>query len=373
MKTINNKDLTIILVLKGRDAFTIRWFEHAKKFNLPYNVIVADGGSDTGLENELCMKGFHEHVSYEYVRYPYDENYKIYYKKVLSALMKVETPYVLLASNDDFYFFDALNESVSFLNDNTNYVSSRGEIWDFSVLPTLKFGIPLEESAIYGNLSNVSKLYEHPTVLGNCALERVVDFSSKSNSIWHDVIRTINLKETYIELIKSDINDFHLGDILISYILASQGKIHRGQELYMFHQCHSDMLALSVYFESPLDWIGESGWDSDFNKFLDVVALQISKIDQIEFYEAKFKFLKIYTDILIIKRIKDYYRLLPKDAKNNFNLPMFLRLKFRKYKTFYGLLKFIYSVFSSEKELNQIPRIFIPKIDAIESFLKNRY
>jgi len=372
MNSINNEDLTIILVLKGRDAFTIRWFEHAKKFNLPYNVIIADGGSDTGLENELYKKGFHEHVRYEYVRYPYDENYKIYYEKVLSTLIKVETPYVLLASNDDFYFFDTLNESISFLKDNPDYVSSRGEIWDFSVLPILKFGISLEESNIYGSLSNITKLYKHPTVLGDCALERVVDFSHKSNSIWHDVIRTVNLKEAYIELIKSEINDFHLGESLISYILASQGKIHRSQELYMFHQCHSDMLALSVCFESPLDWMCESGWDLDFNKFLDVVALQISKVDQIEFYEAKFKFLKIYTDILIIKRIKNYYQLLSKDSKNNFNFPEFLRLILKKYKIFFKLLKFIYSMFSSKKELNQIPRIFIPKIDAIAIFLKNR-
>ena len=71
---------------------------------------------------------------------------------------KVETPYVLLASNDDFYFFDALNESVSFLNENAEYVSSRGELWDFSVLSTLKRGIALEKSVIYGSIINISKL-----------------------------------------------------------------------------------------------------------------------------------------------------------------------------------------------------------------------
>ena len=107
MKLLMDNNLTIILILKGRDAFTIRWFEHAKEFKLPYHVIVADGGDDNGLEKKLRNNEYHLTVSYDYVRYPFDKNHKLFYAKIHSALNKVVTPYVVLVSNDDFYFFDA--------------------------------------------------------------------------------------------------------------------------------------------------------------------------------------------------------------------------------------------------------------------------
>lgn len=370
MKLLLDKNLTIILLLKGRDAFTIRWFEHAREFKLPYHVIVADGGSDTGLENELRNKKFHLEVSYEYVRYPYDANYKIFYAKILSALNTVETPYVVLASNDDFYFFDALNESVSFLEENAEYVSSRGELWDFSVLPTLKRGIALEKSVIYGRISNISKLYKHPTVIGECAMERVVDYSSKANSIWHDVVRTKNLKESVGALIESNVNDIIFGEHLINFMMASQGKIHRGCNLYMLHQCHSDMLASTGFHDTPLDWIDDPGWGSDFNRFLDTVAAQISKVDQVEFYEAKCKMLKAYTDSILLHKFKGHILLLTSSMKNKTSATGFLKAALRKNKKLFGVLKRIHSLIPAKIVNSQIPPSFIPKIDMIKNFLK---
>jgi len=370
MKSLLDKELTIILLLKGRDAFTIRWFEHAKEFKLPYHVIVADGGSDTGLENELRKKNFNLEVSYEYVRYPYDANYLIFYKKILSALNKVETPYVVLASNDDFYFFEALSGSVSFLKENAEYVSSRGEIWDFSVLPTLRRGIKLEKSFVYGSISNCSKLYEYPTVIGGCAMERVIDYSSKANSIWHDVVRTKNIKESFEALIESNIYDFVFSESLICYLTASQGKIHRGCNLYMLHQCHPDMAALTDLPETPLDWINTPGWESDFNRFLDRVATQISKLDQIAFYEAKYKLLKVYTDLILVQKMKDHILLLTNSVKNKNSAAGFMKAAIKRNKKLFIVLKKIYSLIPVKIMNNQVPSSFIPKIDVIAKFLK---
>lgn len=370
MKLLMDNNLTIILLLKGRDAFTIRWFEHAKEFKLPYHVIVADGGDDNGLEKKLRNNEYHLTVSYDYVRYPFDKNHKLFYAKIHSALNKVETPYVVLASNDDFYFFDALNESVSFLKENAEYVSSRGELWDFSVLPTLKRGIALEKSVIYGSISNISKLYEHPTVIGDCAMDRVVDYSSKANSIWHDVVRTKNLKESYGALIESNVNDLVFSDILIGFMMASQGKIHRGCNLYMLHQCHPDMAALTDLHDTPLDWIDAPGWDSDFNRFLDTVAVQISKVDQVAFYEAKCKILKAYTDSILLQKMKDHILLLTSGMNNKTTATGFIKTALRKNKQLFSVLKIMHSLIPAKIVNNQIPSSFIPKIDVITKFLK---
>lgn len=370
MKLPLNNDLTIILLLKGRDAFTIRWFEYAKEVKLPYHVIVADGGIDNSLEHELREKGFHFQVSYEYVRYPYDENYKLFYAKVLNSLNKVVTPYVVLASNDDFYFFDTLDESVSFLKENSDYVTSRGEIWDFQVSPRLKWDNTTEKSEIYGNIKNISRLYNYSTVIGESAIDRVVDFSYKSNSIWHDVVRTKNLKEAFRVLIESDVYDLVFSESLICFMLASHGKIHRGANLYMLHQCHPDMAALMELHDSPFEWIDATGWDCDFNRFLDAVADQISQVDKITFYEAKYKLLKIYTHSILLKRMKDHFLLLTSDVNSRAVVIGFIKRIIRKNEFLFNLLKIIHALFPVKIANNQIPSSFIPKMDIISQFLK---
>jgi glycosyltransferase domain-containing protein len=295
-------DLTIILLLKGRDAFTIRWFEYAKKFKLSCKVIVADGGVDNGVENELRNNKFHLFVNYDYVRYPYDKNLKIFYAKLQDALMKVETQYVLLASNDDFYFFDALESSVHFLNENPEFVTSRGEIWDFNVISSPSgFKISNDKDHVYGDLGSVKRLYFHPTVLGDSAMDRVVDYSLKSHSVFHDVIRTKNLKEACGALVKSKINDIRFFESFIAFFISCHGKIHRGRELHMFHQCHPEMAALTVIGDTPHEWIDSAGWNEDLDRLFNSIAGQISKIDKITFQEAKCEFMECYLVNVILK------------------------------------------------------------------------
>ena len=41
-----DKDLTILLTLKDRSAFTQRWMEYANRTSFPFKVLIADGGLD---------------------------------------------------------------------------------------------------------------------------------------------------------------------------------------------------------------------------------------------------------------------------------------------------------------------------------------
>jgi glycosyltransferase domain-containing protein len=370
-----NSDLTIILLLKGRDAFTMRWFEYAKKFKIPYKIIVADGGLDTDLEKELRNKKFYPEVDYEYVRYPYDENYKIFYAKVLDALTRVETPYVILASNDDFLFFDALEDSVSFLKENSDYVSSRGEIWDFAVSsPSAGLG-GIDCSAIYGNLNGVSKLYYHPTVAGESATERVIDFSLKSHSGWHDVVRTESLKEAYSALIESNINHISLSDSLVSFFLASQGKLRRGSELYMLHQCHSEMSALSDLHNSPFEWIDSNDWKSDLNGFLKGMAGQISKVDKISIHEAECKLMECYFVNIVIKTmIRDHCSQITSNALQRpikSALVTVIKNLLRKNRFIFKLSKKLALIFLGRVAIEQVPYHFNKKLEDVGKFLEN--
>jgi glycosyltransferase domain-containing protein len=371
MSKILNNDLTIVLLLKGRDNFTVRWFEYAKQFKLPYHVIIADGGSETDIEGILDKKQFQHSISYEYIRYPYDENYKFYFQKILNALSKVKTPYVLLASNDDFYFFNSIKSSVSFLKENVDYVSARGEIWDFSLSSPLRSENSTKKNEAHGKIQSLTKLYKHPSVLGECAMSRAIDFYSKNNSIWHDVVRTEYLKDSYAELVGSNINNLTLAESLVNFLLVTKGKIYRGSNLFMLHQCHENMEALTISYD-PLDWINSQEWNAEFNNFLDLVGAQISNIDKINFYEAKYKLLKTYIDFILLRNISSYL-LLKRNSQDNESTFIFLLKKlFKKNLTIFNLMKKINQSLHPTKNKYEIPIKFKSEIALIENFLKNR-
>jgi glycosyltransferase domain-containing protein len=373
-----NSDLTILLLLKGRDAFTIRWFDYAKENAIPYKVIVADGGHDEGLENELYDRQFSQYIDYEYIRYPFDENHKTFYAKVLDALMRVETTFVVLGSNDDFIFSDSLESSLHFLKENPDFVTSRGEIWDFSVSShSLDSRISNENDHVFGNLNGVTRLYDHPNAEGDSATDRVMDYSLKSNSVWHDVVRTDKLRDAYSALIKSEINDFRLADSLISFFVASNGKIHRGSELYMLHQCHPDMGAITIIGDTTLEWIDSTGWNTDLNRFLDVIAREISEIDKITFLEAKCKLMECYFVNIVLKTMMNGYS--PQGTSNGTNestiklkIASLIKSILKRNSFFFNTYKKIVSLFSVSRE-NELPSFpFDEKLENISMFLKSR-
>jgi len=362
-------DLTIILLLKGRDAFTIRWFEYAKKFQLSCKVIVADGGFDNGLEKVLHNKKFHFVVNYDYVRYPYDENHKIFYAKIHDALTKVETQYVLFASNDDFYFFNALESSVHFLNQNPEFVTSRGEIWDFNVItPSSGFKKSNANEHVYGNISGVSKLYFHPSVIGDSALDRVSDYTLKTHSIFHDIVRKEKLREAYYAFIKSKTTDFRFFESFISFYIASHGKIHRGNELYMFHQHHPEMAALTVIGDSPLEWIDNAGWNEDLDKFFVGIAQQISKIDKITFHEAKCGVIESYLVNVVLKTmIRGHYLQGTAGISIKVQIVSLFKSILKRNSIILYLTKKIFSIFLARKK-NYCP--FDKELEDVKIFLK---
>jgi glycosyltransferase domain-containing protein len=364
-----NNDLTILLLLKGRDAFTIRWFEYAKKYAIPYKVIIADGGHDDGLESELCKRKFSQHIDYEYIRYPFDDNYQIFYKKVHDALMRVETPFVVLASDDDFYFFDALATSVGFLKEHPEFVASRGEIWDFNVSSPLSGSrVSGGKDNVYGDMGGVTRLYYQPTVVGDSAIDRVIDFSLKFHSVWHDVVRTDRLRVAYSALLGSDINDFRFYDHFISFFTATNGKIHRGGELYMLHQTHPDMAALTVVGNTSLEWIDSDGWKADLDRFLNGMAGQISEIDKITIHEAKCGFIECYfVNVVLNTMMRGCF------SQRIIKTPIVSIIKsiLRRNSFIFNVSKKLALRFLGGGESERVPHHFDKKLEDVSKFLKN--
>ena len=48
--------LTIVLTIKGRTEFTLRWMNYMNIVSCPYKILIADGGADKDIEKNLKNK-----------------------------------------------------------------------------------------------------------------------------------------------------------------------------------------------------------------------------------------------------------------------------------------------------------------------------
>lgn len=285
-----SKDLTLILILKDRTPFTWRWFDFYNKHPLPYKTLIADGGSDPSLE-KLKDHSLYPNVNYEYIRYPYDADINTFFQKIYDAVSRVKTNYVVFASNDDFIMGDSLKNAVNFLNKNPDYVMARGDILSFELRPTNKSEI---QEDVWGTIVNIQKNYKNTSNMADTALERIRIFSEYSNSLWHDVSRTNELKQCHKTLLASGIVDLRHTDQLIGYLISAIGKIHRGQYLYMLHQGHSGELGLALSKRDAFKWMMSESWPQEVSRLFDIVANQVSMIDKIPVNEARYKVMQYY-------------------------------------------------------------------------------
>jgi glycosyltransferase domain-containing protein len=126
--------LTIIVPLKGRHLFTLRFLWHANRARLPYRFLIADGEVHPELAKLLedSRKTFPA-LHIEYVRYPDDVDFQRYYAKMADAVQRVHTPYVKIADNDDFLSPAGLGCCLDFLDAHSDYVCCSGVIGGFSL------------------------------------------------------------------------------------------------------------------------------------------------------------------------------------------------------------------------------------------------
>ena len=306
---MHDNRLTIVLLVKGRGDFTARWFAYAMKNQIPFHVIVADGGKENHVERARIDLLVGNRVSYEYLCFPEDVGFYKFYKKVQDTLGKVVSPYVLLASNDDFIFFDSLNEDLNFLDSNPQYVASRGSIWDLVISGS-------RGADLYGQILDVSLLYRHESVIGSTAVERIEKYSKRANSVWHDMVRTEALRSAYESLVESQLLDYSMHESLISFYIACCGNINRRKEPYMLHQVHDDMAAKNILVDSPAEWMCNPGWDEDLAKMASAISAKTSASDGIDYELAKSHFLACYCKNIALYRLRDFYATSIGESKN---------------------------------------------------------
>lgn len=230
--------LTILLPLKGRPLFTLRYFLYMEAVRCPFKILVADGSLDE--ENKKIIdenKHKFQNVNFEYNRFPPDNTILDFEKKMADALAMIKTPYVMWNSNDDFYVIETILKNIDFLENDIKqeYVACGGEFYKYlSLKNEIKFIKKINYCTAFFNFEQ------------NSPLERIVDqIPYKGACATYGAIRTKTFEQVYNKIVCLKISDLKVSEYFAIRLFLVNGKIKQLPDVNVFWQCSSSSSASS--------------------------------------------------------------------------------------------------------------------------------
>jgi len=311
--------LTIILPLKGRPLFTIRYFFYMEAVKCPFKILIADGSLDE--ENKKVIdenKHRWPHVNFEYHRFQPDNTILDFQKKMVGILSKVTTPYVMWNSNDDFYVIDTTFECIKFLEEDTKqeYVGCGGKHYRF---------IAIKDKIKKINL--IKNNFAAYNFTQNSAFERILDqIPYKGACCVYGIVRKSVFEKTYLMAYSLQIQNLKVLEYFFVKLLLCFGKF--SQKSIPIHFWASDLNFSSASNNTPKKSM------EDFKKANDFLITQICQQENLkedfirENFNKKFKtwdwcsflfFLSSFQWILKLKKKLTFYfySLIPQNIINN--------------------------------------------------------
>lgn len=266
----SKNQLTVILPLKGRPKFTLRIMKFFNQTNFPYRIIIADGGSNEEIEKKLKNKKNFPNVNYSYQRFPFDSSYTDYFKKMVASLKKVKTPYATLIDNDCFPVIQGLNDSVTFLNNNKEFSSCRGQHVDFRLIPFSQVGM------LYGSSIEIDHDYFDKkdsiwrSFTKASPVERISEWSYCTSIMHYNVYRIDSLRRAWKFILKEDCCDLFFAEIALALFGLALGKTKVLPSLFILRQQNSPESESKAAIKKMdiLDRMLFEKWTKDINKLI---------------------------------------------------------------------------------------------------------
>ena len=232
--------LTVILPVKTRPLYTLRWLDYAEKTNFPFRILIADGSGGKALQKAMKARLRSTSLDITYYRYPYDSTLLRFYKKMVSAVSRCKTPFVAMTDNDALLVPEGICKSLSFLLKNRDYSTCRGQHIDFKLMSKEKPCIPLQGETLevqhlyFNKKHSIWRSFEHPD-----PLTRISEWSHATNITFYNVHSRENILQAFRFLEKKRVSDIFMCDIILSLIALSRGKTRVLDTPYMLRQQNS--------------------------------------------------------------------------------------------------------------------------------------
>ena len=309
-------DLTVVLTLRGRHLYTLRWLWYANKIKFPYHIIIADGEVNPTIERLLSDSSTFSNLSYEYCRY-IDITFSDFYKKCTDVVRKVKTKYVVLSDNDDFPIITGLKKCISQLNNKSEYVCAGGEIPSFSI--TNK---NILDGQIIGSDidTEFGYLYQKEDNIDLPIFEQIINQIKNHKVHYYNVYRTEKLEIIFSDIEKLDFSDLVVHEVFAALRAISLGKVLTDHSIINYYRQRGTSSGFSY---KDLKWLHaflRGKISRDVNFMADKLAYEISKNHDVNYSFVKEGILNEYGELLqqklssitLQQRFKKVYLLLTK-------------------------------------------------------------
>ena len=269
---------------------------HFNKIKCDAKILLADGGKDIRLENNLRNKTNYRNLDYTYIRYPYDNKLTDYYSKMKKSALQVKTPFVLCIDNDDLIVPEGLEKSLQFLKNNKNYIASRGVLQGFSCNNITT------PSDYQGDMFT-----EFPNdITGDTAAERFIDQSLHFHTNSHNIMKREHLILEASIVDRLQMTNLRFVEQLRGFLNVLWGNCHRGQDNYLLHQHGTPRVdGGKDQFPDQNSWIRQNDWSKNFAKMTDGIAAGISIYDSLDLSKSREIVRKYYTE-MYKKRVSNH-------------------------------------------------------------------
>lgn len=243
----NTPRLTIVLPLRGRHLFTLRFLWHANEARLPYRILIADGQVNEALARHIeNSRETFPNLDIEYVRYPDDTGYSRYFTKMADALERVRTPYAMLADNDDFLGINGIEQALDFLDASPDHVGALGQPVGFAAYS----GFDAPGGGVYGRLNRL-RTYPSKASAASSMIERLRQ-SGLSLLIYYSVYRTEALATLWREDREIDFTDLMLHEAYHAMRTLTLGKVRANAATITYYS----QIGTSTSSDPMRNWVG---------------------------------------------------------------------------------------------------------------------
>lgn len=306
--------LTIVLPLKGRPLFTLRFLWHANRARMPFRFLIADGEVRPPLAEMLeNSREQFPHLDIEYVRYPDDSNWSRYFEKMHDALRRVRTPYVMLADNDDFLAPAGIERCMEFLDSHPDYVCCAGGIAGFSLYAPLR----APPGKLLGSLNRLTYSYAPDSSPEEVRSDDVrARVQSGFNCYWffYSVYRPRALELVWKEIVETGFSNFHALELYSTLRTLTLGKARQDQTVTSYfkqsdagagwHWATSEAAPSASFVYHLL----RSRFSADFSAMIDRLSRAVAEADGGDAGESTEQ-LRLFAEQFVDQIIRNHYGL----------------------------------------------------------------
>ncbi len=240
-----SKSISIIIPTHNRSKYLERCLHYYKQNLSSIPLYICDSSKEKNL-SEILLGLNYEHCPQ-----------KSFVEKVNDTLQKVQTPFVMLCADDDFFTLGGIKSAVEFLQKNAEYSTAHGIYTRFMKIKNEWVLFPLYENGLKNELESDDKL------------NRLQHLMQSYHPLFYAIQRIEVMQATYDSFIKNGISNLNFVEFLMAIIPISFGKIKMLPQYY----CAREHIATSAGATalSFADIMRSEKMNAEYDAFLKVV------------------------------------------------------------------------------------------------------